>query len=94
VVLPQTDAYGAGVIAERVRAAIADGPWSLRPVTVSIGICTLSLDTPTPANMITESDIALYRAKKDGRNRVIHHHDTGESVAEASPFTPGVAYAI
>jgi diguanylate cyclase (GGDEF)-like protein/PAS domain S-box-containing protein len=91
VVLPQTDAYGAGVIAERVRAAIADGPWSLRPVTVSIGICTLSLDTPTPANMITESDIALYRAKKDGRNRVTHHHDTGESSADAPPFTAGVA---
>jgi diguanylate cyclase (GGDEF)-like protein len=71
--LPETDAKGAWVIAERLRKAIANTPTPfeegklLPPVTISIGIAGMtpgqSLDSLTSA-----SDSALYRAKANGRN--------------------------
>ena len=72
VILPQTDEAGALVIAERVRAVVAGNAWEKRPITVSIGISTLSLDTPTPASLIACADGALYHAKEAGRNHVSH----------------------
>lgn len=72
VILPFTDEAGSLAIAERVRAAIAGGGWELPPVTVSIGVGTLSLDTPTPDSLIACADSALYQSKEAGRNRVTH----------------------
>ncbi|MCP4680419.1 MAG: response regulator [Deltaproteobacteria bacterium] len=59
---------------ERLRAALANNPIDTRagevPVTVSIGVTTVSgKDDPEAA--IAIADAALYRAKKDGRNRVV-----------------------
>lgn len=73
VVLPQTDGDGALVIAERLRAAVAAAPWDLRAVTVSVGVATVSLDTPDPETLIVCADDALYRSKAAGRDRVTHH---------------------
>ena len=72
VILPQTDEAGALAIAERVRAAIGEAAWEKRPITVSLGVCTLSLDTPAPGAMIACADKALYHSKTMGRNRVSH----------------------
>lgn len=72
VILPQTDETGALAIAERLRTAVAGGDWEQRPITVSLGISTLSLDTPTPASMIACADKALYASKAAGRNRTTH----------------------
>ena len=72
VILPLTDEAGSLVIAERVRAAIAGHEWKERPVTVSVGVGTLSLDTPTPDSLVACADGALYRSKAAGRNRVTH----------------------
>ena len=72
VLLPGTDAAGAVEVAERMRGLVAardqgDG----RRVTVSIGTATLWADTPsTPEELIATADMALYAAKRDGRNRV------------------------
>jgi len=60
-------------VAERVRAAVAATPfdiddWPLR-VTVSVGVASTSGDTDLPA-LMKEADLALYRAKAKGRNRV------------------------
>ena len=72
VLLPDTDAAGAVEVAERMRGLVAardqgDG----RRVTVSIGTATLWADTPsTPEELIATADMALYAAKRDGRNRV------------------------
>ncbi len=42
------------------------------PVTTSIGVATLLLDTrDTPQELLQAADEALYRAKADGRNRVV-----------------------
>jgi len=75
VVLPHTDGDGALAIAERIRAAIEGADWERRPVTISIGIASLtpatgSPPTPDPATLIARADRALYRSKAAGRNRV------------------------
>ncbi len=75
LILPQTDARGALVVAERIRAAIEGDGWAERPVTASLGSAThglaahgFGMDGPA---LIAEADGALYRAKSAGRNRVI-----------------------
>lgn len=70
VVLPDTPAEHARIVAERVRAAIERFAWPLRPVTVSIGVAT----TTTVAGSMTvveRADKALYQAKRNGRNCVV-----------------------
>ncbi len=81
VILPFTDEAGSLVIAERVRAAIAAGDWEKRPITVSVGVGTLSLDTPTPDSLTDCADAALYQSKKSGRNRVTHGNPSAPPIA-------------
>jgi len=77
VILPETDAKNAAVLAERLRAAIeAMGfahPTSKvsSSVTVSIGVASLvPADQQKPEELIAIADRALYRAKQIGRNCV------------------------
>jgi diguanylate cyclase (GGDEF)-like protein len=73
LVLPETDAQGAEIIAERIRHAIADDAWEHRRVTVSIGISSLDDDIADIAFMIEAADKALYVSKEKGRNQVTRH---------------------
>jgi len=74
VVLPDTDSQGAQYAAERIRNA-ADNT-SIKAydttvnATVSIGISTFPDDAKKMDELIDKADWALYRAKKQGRNRV------------------------
>lgn len=70
VVLPGVATSGAVVIAERLRAAIADLD-SPVPVTVSVGVATLPGDATTSDALIVAADRALYSAKRQGRDRVV-----------------------
>jgi len=70
-----SDAVQAARVAERIRAAMegtripqADRTLS---VTVSIGVAEFGLDGTSAENMIKSADDRLYRAKAEGRNRVI-----------------------
>lgn len=72
VILPETDAAGAVVLAERCRRAVAGASWDRRPITVSVGVSTLTPDTADAAALVKEADDALYRSKHAGRNRVSH----------------------
>jgi len=73
VVLPETDLQGARVIAEKIRTAIEGLPpyaGDKHPVTVSIGIASrLPRASDRQAQLFTDADNALYRAKHSGRNR-------------------------
>lgn len=70
VLLPGTDADGLAVIAEKLRAAVADAPVDpVGRVTLSFGAARL-LPGDNPAQLLQRADLALYEAKAGGRNRV------------------------
>ncbi len=71
VVLPGADRDEAMEIAERIRTATPAGLAGIVPttVTVSIGLTVSRGDEPTPQPLLAAADRALYRAKRDGRDR-------------------------
>jgi diguanylate cyclase (GGDEF)-like protein len=82
VLLIDADASSSAVVANRIRASVADAPVELLhgqlvPVTVSIGVAMLdqgerSLALETAAQqLLAQADTALYQAKQAGRNRVV-----------------------
>jgi two-component system cell cycle response regulator len=77
VVMPETDMSVAAAVAERLRRRIASEPFSIQQgtgsieVTISVGIATLDQRSENGANILKRADQALYRAKRDGRNRVV-----------------------
>jgi diguanylate cyclase (GGDEF)-like protein len=74
IILPRTDIAGARVIAERIRSAVEDTPFlvqeevSLR-VTTSIGVAERG-QKERANRLLARADVALYDAKRSGRNRV------------------------
>ncbi len=76
VVLPDTSVETAEAIAERLRDSIASEPFSTEQVqslsiTASVGLSALSGPGETPDLLLKRADLALYEAKKSGRNRVV-----------------------
>ena len=72
VLLPETDAGDAMIVAEHVRATIAASrPPRLPHVTISLGVSTHQRGDLDGARMIGEADHALYQAKQAGRNRSV-----------------------
>jgi two-component system cell cycle response regulator len=75
VILPETDASGARLVAERIRRTIEESLTTTSQgdtihVTVSIGLATFPRDSATGAGLVYAADQALYAAKVDGRNIV------------------------
>ncbi len=74
VVLPDTDRDGALYVAERIRQATKETSIKAYDTvvesSVSIGISTFPQDGKKASELIDKADWALYRAKKQGRNRV------------------------
>lgn len=74
VLLPNTDEWGAIMVAERVRALIAASTMKAQvgtiSLTVSIGVTSLRKDDRNAEDALGRADRALYRAKEEGRNRV------------------------
>ena len=72
-VLPECDEAGAATLAERLRASIAARAMAIGerdvPLTCSMGIATHEI-TQDLETLLGAADMALYRAKKAGRNRV------------------------
>ena len=69
-ILPHTEGAEAMNIAERIRVAVEAHSWDLRPVTVSVGVCELFEGMEDVAALIHCADLAMYRSKASGRNRV------------------------
>jgi two-component system, cell cycle response regulator len=77
IVMPETDMAVAAMVAERLRRRIAAEPFAINQgqrsilVTLSIGIASLRGEDGNAASLLKRADQALYRAKRDGRNRVV-----------------------
>jgi len=89
-ILPATDRAGALIAAEKVRHAVASLalPHAALPggiATVSIGISTFDGSMmPSPEKLTEIADGALYKAKRQGRNRAVFQ--PMENVNRVVPF--------
>ncbi len=75
LVLPETSAAEAVLVAERLRVEVAETPFDTErvaiPVTISLGISsTTGADHITVDELLANADALLYTAKQSGRNRV------------------------
>jgi two-component system, cell cycle response regulator len=76
LVLPSTDVEAADRIAERLRKSVASksfliGAQQAVPITISIGLAGLGDSSDNLEKLLKRADSALYRAKREGRNRVV-----------------------
>jgi diguanylate cyclase (GGDEF)-like protein len=72
VMLLETTVATAMIVAERIRAHVAAADFgSGRRMTVSIGVAECPGHGDTPESLIESADAALYRAKGEGRDRVV-----------------------
>ena len=77
ILLPETPPEQALEIAERIRRAVAEREYevetSSEPIraTVSIGVAGFPKDAMDANELIHQADLAVYRAKLQGRNRVL-----------------------
>jgi diguanylate cyclase (GGDEF)-like protein len=83
ILLPNTDAGGAMVLADRLRYKIESQEWKLRAVTASFGAATLMAAMPEPHQLTAAADLALYQSKANGRNRVTHAQDVDQTATVA-----------
>jgi diguanylate cyclase (GGDEF)-like protein len=75
VLLPATGSVEALDVADRLRLAIADRPWSHRQVTASLGVATAGPAAASATDLVDQADRALYYSKQTGRNQVTHFRD-------------------
>ena len=75
IILPNTGADEALMLANRICKAVAEKPFHLTPaesapVTISLGVATFPDNAKTPQDLIEWADKGLYYAKEHGRNQV------------------------
>ncbi|OHV72100.1 PleD family two-component system response regulator [Ensifer sp. LCM 4579] len=77
IVMPDTTAEMAAVVAERLRLMVASRGFEIAradtvlSVTASLGLASLRPEGDTPEALLKRADVALYDAKNNGRNRVV-----------------------
>lgn len=92
VILPNTDAQGAMMVAQKIneavhRLAIAhQGSDVADHVTVSLGVATqIPHSDSSVTSLIAQADAALYQAKNQGRNQVVSFTAVGGETSTPSP---------
>jgi two-component system, cell cycle response regulator len=89
VVMPETDLSIAAAVAERLRAAVAREPFTVKAngqsisITISVGVTCAATGSEDRERMLKRADIALYMAKNQGRNRVVVRSPDGPPRAVA-----------
>ncbi len=77
IILPETNKAEARIVAEKVRRLVENFPFpqsnrkSQVHLTVSVGVATFNDDARSADSLIHVADQRLYRAKAEGRNRVV-----------------------
>ena len=70
LILPETEVGGVLEVAEKIRTAMIDSSFLGQPLTLSMGISILHGNDVTTDILVQQADLALYEAKRMGRNRV------------------------
>lgn len=72
MLLPDTELEDAARVAERLRRLMAESVEAIgRPITLSFGVAHYPGTSSFPEQVLKAADEALYRAKNEGRNRVV-----------------------
>jgi len=93
-----TDPATAGTLAEKLRVSV-DLPYALKGniahVTASIGVAPLGVATVEADALLTQADLALYRAKDEGRDQYrFHTKDLDDEVRQRVSLTADLRQAI
>jgi diguanylate cyclase (GGDEF)-like protein len=81
VLMPSTDAEGAKILAQNITNQIKSRAIEHKfssvadTITVSIGVASLTGETLNDASLFKKADQALYRAKEQGRDRIVVHEN-------------------
>ena len=84
ILLPATDEEECLPMVDRLRLTIANHPWPLRAVTISLGVATLSPRERQPSDLIDQADQTLYYSKAMGRNRATHARELPDLITNQS----------
>jgi diguanylate cyclase len=75
VILPETMATPARVLADKLRQAVEDTQFTVGgqrlPLTISVGVTTALASDTQAREILDRADLAMYRAKEAGRNQVV-----------------------
>jgi diguanylate cyclase (GGDEF)-like protein len=77
IVFPELDKSRAVKVADKIRATVAQHAFFLphsepaSPISISIGLAVFPEDGTTADALVKKADVLLYRAKKEGKNRVL-----------------------
>ncbi len=87
IILPNTSAEGAILLAEQIREAVldADIEWEGKaiPLTISVGVSAAIIESDEhPTELLEQADKALYQAKQTGRNKVCLYSPKDTTVTE------------
>jgi diguanylate cyclase (GGDEF)-like protein len=88
VIFPHTEMDDAHEVAERIREAVASMQWNeygfnnLPRITISAGLACFPQHGYSHYHLTNAADKALYRAKRDGKNRIVIHSELKERVED------------
>lgn len=71
VILPSTKIMESESLAERLRLEFEKNFSGKYKITISIGVASSAKDTRTAQSLVKKADDALYKAKNEGKNRVV-----------------------
>jgi len=88
MILPETDAENAAVVAERIREAVGEHVFArddgrALKLTVSLGVAQYLVHSAEPEGILMAADLALYQSKSMGKDRVTVY--SADSTADTSP---------
>jgi diguanylate cyclase (GGDEF)-like protein len=94
ILMPHTRSEDARIAAERIRAAIHKASFDVSDqridASASIGIASYPQGVETPGDVLEKADVALYRSKQSGRDRVTVYRRDYDVVRHLSDADPDV----
>ena len=94
VLMPHTDIEAAAMAAERIRVGIEKLQFPGFSVSASLGVAGIETGAGSPLQLLDEADRSLYRAKRDGRNRVRRWDELDHDTFQPTPTITSAKLAI